>query len=507
MTGILTNSFRTKLTSLIVSDVVNSIADANNSYYIAFGAPSAWPDDYNPPDPDNSLYSSMYSLYDNMMFGKKLSPGDVAYITRKNVWTIDTVYDYYSHLDANLYNKNFIVINKYGRVYKCLFNNYGAKSTIEPNETVTKTHFITADGYVWKYLYVISSKFSKKFTTDTHMPVIPDRNVTLNTEDGAIHVVILDTPGSNYISATGHVEDVLNSSLSTSVIKISNTNASTITGAYNTSALYISSGSGEGTLATITDYTVNSSGKFVGADVDLQNLDTSSYYNIAPRVTFKGSGSGAQAVATVNTFNGGITSINMITRGYGYNYGKVEISANIEFGSGATAYPIISPIGGHGYNLYEELSVDTVGLSLDTFASDVFPEWVSYRQTSLIHDPIATSNNNVYQDPTFFQTYSLGVGNLSDIMPADEVIVGYNSGASATVVYMTTTDLYVTGINGNFVLGETLTGTYTGISCTVASINSRDLVPYQGKVLHINNFEPISRDGAPSEQIKLYFKV
>ena len=492
---------------MIVEDVVNSISDANNSYYIAFGGATAWPDDYNPPDPNNSVKSSLYDVYDNMLFGKKLSPGDVIEITRKNIWTINTIYHYYSHLDPDLYTKNFFVINRYGRVYKCLFNNYGAKSTIEPNETVTKTHFITADGYVWKYMYVINSLNKKKFSTDTHMPVIPDSDVTLNAEDGAIHVIIVDNLGQNYISAEGYVEDVLTSGLTSSTIKISNTNASTITGAYNTSAFYVAAGSGEGTLATVTDYTVNSSGKFIDTDVDLQNLDTSSYYNIDPKVSFLGNGSGAQAVATVNTINGSVTSVNMITRGFGYNYASVVISANIEFGTGATAYPIISPVGGHGSNVYNELGVDTVGISLDTFVSDVFPEWINYRQTALVSDPIATANNQVYQEPTFFQTFSFGVSNLSDLMPADEIITGYNSGATATVVYMTTTDLFITGMSGTFQLGETLTGFYTGISCTVSSINTRDLVPYTGDVLHINNFQPINRDGAPSEKVKLYFKV
>ncbi|CAB5221295.1 hypothetical protein UFOVP245_119 [uncultured Caudovirales phage] len=507
MTGILTNSFKTKLVQTVVADIANSISDANNSYYVAFGGPNPWPDDYNPPDADNSVQSSSYDVYDKMLFGKKVSPGDAISITRKNVWTIDTIYDYYSHRDPDLYSKNFFVINKYGRVYKCLFNNYGAKSTVEPNETVTKTHFITADGYVWKYMYAIYSSYSKKFSTDTHMPVVPDPNVSLNAEDGAIHVIVLDNLGQNYISASGYVEDVLDSTLTTTTVKISNANASGITGAYNGSAFYVSAGSEEGTLAIITNFTVNSSGKFINTDVDLQGLNTSSYYNIAPRVTIVGDGFDARAVASVNTFNGSIDSVTMISRGYGYNSATVKFTANVEFGSDASAYPIISPVGGHGSDVYNELGVDTLGISLDTFSSDDFPEWINYRQTSLLGSPIATANNQVYQEPTFFQTFSLGVANLSDLMPAEEIVTGYNSGATATVVYMTTTDLYVIAPVGTFQLGETLTGFYTGITCTIAAINTRDLVPYKGDVLHLNNFQPISRDGAPSEQVKLYFKV
>ena len=503
MSGIVTPSFKNDT----INNLINEIGYTSNVYFVGFGRQESWDDELAPPAPNNSVQSYIYQTYDSLLFGKRVSAEDVVPVIRKVVWTLNTVYDYFDHKDGSLLDKDFYVVNRYGRVYKCLFNNYGSESTVEPNETVVKTHFATADGYIWKYMYSITSRNSNKFTSNDYMPVVPNEDVTLNAERGALHVIVVSNTGTGYISTSGLVQDVISDSITSSTIKISNTDSSGSTGAYINSRLYISSGDGVGTLGKVTDYVVNSSGKFITSDADLGALSTSSFYEIAPFVKIVGNGDDAQAVATVNSTTTGVSAITVVSRGENYSQATVTISANVEYGSGATAYSIISPNGGHGADVAEELGVSTIGLSIDTQPSDQFPDWANYRQVCLLRNPLATSNNDVFTEGTFFQSQNIGINNFTDLFPPGEIVTGFNSGATATVLSMSTTEVSLSNIQGIFQLGETMTGYNTGLTCTVSAINNQDLVPYSGKIMYVNNFTAVSREGATSERVRIYIKI
>ena len=55
-------------------------------------------------------------------------------------------------------------------VYKCLFNNRGAESTVMPYSTSHEL-IVTTDGYIWKYMYTIPNALFNKFTTGLDIPV------------------------------------------------------------------------------------------------------------------------------------------------------------------------------------------------------------------------------------------------------------------------------------------------------------------------------------------------
>jgi hypothetical protein len=66
-------------------------------------------------------------------------------------------------------SKFFVITSDYN-VYKCLDNNSGAASTSKPYAT-THEPVITADGYMWKYMYTIPNSLVNKFVTPDDIPV------------------------------------------------------------------------------------------------------------------------------------------------------------------------------------------------------------------------------------------------------------------------------------------------------------------------------------------------
>lgn len=103
------------------------------------------------------------------------------------------------------YSNKFYVRNSADQVFKCLFNNESANSTIMPeiglDGQLPENPFIeTSDGYKWKYMYTIPSGLKNKFFTDKYMPVIREPIVFENAENGRIDIIEITDGGSGYFS-------------------------------------------------------------------------------------------------------------------------------------------------------------------------------------------------------------------------------------------------------------------------------------------------------------------
>ena len=501
MASIFTQSIKTKFTDEFINDVANT----SSNYYICLGKTDPWDDEALPPIPDNSVTGSYYNVMRSILFGKKVSVSDFAYMTKNISWTSGTVYDYYSDSDPYLYNKNFYVINKYGRVYKCLFNNYGAASTVLPNLYLSTGDFTTSDGYVWKYLFQVTTKDQAKFSTSDFFPVMDDPSVSSHVEPGAIHVITVSSSANGYLMANGSVV----SFASPSTVQIQNNNSIAMSGAYTNSSFYIISGTGAGTYAAVKDYVVNTSGKFVITDTTIAaTLDATSKYIISPYVQIVGDGFGCEAIAKVNTYTSYIDSIQVIQRGSNYTYATVNIAANDAFITGITsANAIISPPGGHGSNVRYELGCETTGLSVLVANSDGFPPSITYRQISLLHNPVASTNNAPYTLSTFSNLTRVAISSASGVFPQDEIVTGFVSGATGIVSTVSISSMTLYGVNGTFTPGETISGTYTGYTSVIGNITPSDLVINTGDIYYYRNFIAATRNPASSEQIKLFFKV
>lgn len=243
-----------------INAFVENVVNSQNSYYLFYGKTDSWvnsdgvADDTAVPTADASVYSYEQSIYNDLIFGKLITEYDIIKMAPRYDWVSGTVYDSYDQNDGDLYNKKFYVVNDSYEVYKCIFNNsinkVGKPSTVKPSVLSTQGFFTTGDGYVWKYMFTIAPNARAKFLSANYIPVTPDTTVANNAIPGSIDHISIITSGNNYHA---HHAGTLQNFTNTTVVQISN-NASTVSGAYNGSAIYLSAGYGSGQLRKIYNY-------------------------------------------------------------------------------------------------------------------------------------------------------------------------------------------------------------------------------------------------------------
>jgi hypothetical protein len=182
---------------------------ANTIMYLFIGKNTAFADDNNPPTPVNSTANVEYTPWRDMYAAKRITSTDVTHAVPRYNWTSGTVYTYYDDTDTNLVESdNFYVLTEDYNVYKCLWNASGAASTTKPTG-VSTSPFTAADGYIWKYMYTVTTAKALKFLTNDYIPVEllasdggeDQWDVQAAAVDGGIHVVKVTAGGSGYGSA------------------------------------------------------------------------------------------------------------------------------------------------------------------------------------------------------------------------------------------------------------------------------------------------------------------
>ena len=179
---------------------VESVTDPDNSYYIFVGLSNPVGEEYGRSPTWNSIpwhlliTSLIYaSCYDTMMFGRRITPGNVRRVIRRVDWTKGTRYEQYKDdysVDnispntgsTNLYDANYFVMNSDFRVYVCLSNGSsgdnpkGNGSEDEPTfvDTEPSAAGSSGDGYVWKYLFTVSPADVIKFDSTQYITVPND---------------------------------------------------------------------------------------------------------------------------------------------------------------------------------------------------------------------------------------------------------------------------------------------------------------------------------------------
>ena len=205
MPSIVTSKFRVHN----AEQFVEAFSETSNSImYLFIGKSTAFPDDNAPPTPVNSTANIEFTPWRDMYGAKRITTADVTHAVPRHDWTSGTVYDQYDDQDTNLLDDDFYVMTEDYNVYKCLFNNSGAASTTKPTG-VSSSEFTTADGYIWKFMYTVTTARALKFLTNDYIPVqtlasddgTDQWDVQAAAVDGAIHVVKVTSGGSGYGSA------------------------------------------------------------------------------------------------------------------------------------------------------------------------------------------------------------------------------------------------------------------------------------------------------------------
>lgn len=200
-----------KLKTYLAEQFIESVSEpSSSSLYLTIGKSDAWA---NESEPDTALVcvDEITRYWRNMIGGKRILGSDIRHVIPRNDWAVNTVYDQWDsskHNNQGLANANFYVVTSNFDVYKCIYNNESANSTVEPT-TISTSLVSTEDGYLWKYMYSIPEYEQFYYVTANYIPV---RTLTIDNNsdqwdvqeaavDGAIYAIDITNPGSGYTNA------------------------------------------------------------------------------------------------------------------------------------------------------------------------------------------------------------------------------------------------------------------------------------------------------------------
>jgi len=292
------------------------------------------------------------SVWDNMFAAKKITGNDVELVLPRVNWATSKRY---KQFDDKIYINDLLtadsgtggnsqpmyILTSGKNVYKCLSNNSNVVSTVEPTGDYNTANgtILTADGYIWKYLYNI--KPSSKFLTNDWMPAPVstsklDYNISsTGPVDGELTTIFVTNGGSGYAQPTINASAFI-TGVST-IIMANTTNVAanmTITGTGIASGTKVVTANAISSTITISSPTIaNGGGTLANA---LSFITTVSI-----------SGDGVGAVASANIVNSAISKITVTVTGTGYSYANATIYGS---GTSATARVILPPKFGHGFN-------------------------------------------------------------------------------------------------------------------------------------------------------------
>ena len=453
---------------------IESVSEVANSVYYVFAG------HHTPYDGGDAVIPSLvfsndntlYSPYEEMVFGKRVYPTDVVNLAPRYDWVSNTYYTAYRSTE-DLSSKPFyvgVLNSSYYDVFKCLDNFSNGISTISPDVTQTSpddAFYSTSDGYVWKYMYSVDITTFNQFATDQYIPVIANTQVSGNATPGAIDTIEITYRGSNYNTSLSNtfISTDLRVGGDTTKYNIAN-NAFAANNFYTGSFMYLVSGTGYGQGRKISGYTVVGTTKTVSLESPFTvPPDVSTLYQITPNVLITGDGTGCQARAIVDTSSSNtISSIEIIDNGQDYTFASAVVVGNTSGTSNTAVLTVIKgPKGGHGSNPQYELGATAVGISV-SFSKDetgTLPVTNDFRSIGLIKDPLFSSVELTVS--TFTGGFSIG-----------ETVTQPDTGTTGTVVsWDSISNLTLTNVNGILLTGNS-TNNYVvgGTSGTQASVST-----------------------------------
>ena len=548
---LITQNFKTHAARQFVESFNES---ANTIYYATAHKSTPFTNDSAPPVPENTSNYTHYELYDDVLFGKHITPADVTHMVKNIPWVSGTVYAQYDDLQIDLYEQNFYAVSPESgsyHIFKCLFNNFGAASTDQPlfsEIDVEDEIYQTTDNYQWKYMYSVTTGQYSKFATAEFIPFFENTAVTNAAVNGSIDTILVTNPGGQYNSyasgtvkesavagntllyalygekftdflitvanTTGFIEEKvtsLNSNGKTSsgvivaryannsfrvtssirnfvagrtVAGITSGTSQTIVSAtkivaelssntdfYKNNSFYIRSGTGSGQLRTITEYIVTGEERRVLLNTPLNVLpDSTSVFEIGPRVIISGDGQSANAVVTIDPAANSILEVEILNSGTNYTYADIQIIANTGLldsvtglaisSTSAQARPIMSPPNGHGSNVINELYSNRVGIGIsfaNTEGGNISAQ-NDFRKISILKNPL-------------FANVELTIANtqVASSFTAGEIIVQDTTGASGLISNRDGQLVRLTNVYGYFESGNTTFNVIRGQTSTYAA--------------------------------------
>lgn len=204
MTTIITEKMRQSQALAFKS---NFKLDSDVKTYLAIGKADAWDNEDDEPIVPSDSAGQEYYDYIDIYAMKRISQSSAISVIRRINWEANKVFQQYDNNVLDFYNTDFYCVNSNFHVFKCLCNNNGSPSLVEPTGTSSKT-IVTSDGYAWKFMYIVPTTYYN-FITNLWVPVrekleTDDQSdsyqwqVQLAAIDGAIEQINVVDGGSGY---------------------------------------------------------------------------------------------------------------------------------------------------------------------------------------------------------------------------------------------------------------------------------------------------------------------
>lgn len=391
-------------TRITVSSPFNSNASSNTykrgklenvNYYVFAARQSPFENDGIAANTIDDNYDGGYFVHDEIMFGKKITADDVIPVITKKQWQSNTIYAEYDDKDSTLVEKDFYIVTSENKVYKCIHNEQNSRSTVEPSHIETGFPPSEVDNYRWLYMYEITNEQILTFGTENYVPVIQNQTVKKAAIDGAIFNMVVEANGSTYPADSGLI--LTTDALSTVEIRGS---TSTSNGFFANCGIVVTNETTNQTyVKEIRDYISNTTGNFVVLKIPFATgqVSNNNPYTIGPFIKID-SKTGSNCIAypimqnvSNTTFTGSVKSIEIVNPGKNYKQANVTVQTAPAYGSGAVVRAVISPPGGHGSNIEDEVYCQSVGVGVEfsNSATFSFSSDVEFRTVGIIKNPLA----------------------------------------------------------------------------------------------------------------------
>lgn len=536
MALLLRSAGRTEIARSLYRDIYNE----NDFFYFFVGRTTEWDDEESPETPVDSVRYANTSAR-NMLFVKRIQSSDAVLMIPRINWSSGTVYDQYddkygeatgassvytaySGADS-LSEALFYVLTDDDNVYKCIYNNSNAQSTVKPSGTSTSS-IETADGYIWKFMFKVEASDKTKFLTTDYIPVrkIAGAGDPAFDVNGQIDTITVTTPGSSYATApTVIINGDGVGATATATVSAGAVTGITVTNAgtgYSFAYITFSGGGGSGAKASVTlgatetgTVQENVENAAIPGTIDRLEIVTpgSDYIDGDASVSIVGDGSGAEAIVDIDPDDGAVLTITITNQGSGYTFADVTVEGTA--GTGATIRAVISPRAGHGSNAQKELFATNIGFSvnLTNDTADLFLN-NDFRQIGVVKNPLTYGTTTNYQDTTATCCFIIDVNNPASYA-ADDIITT-DSGGKFIVVQKVDANLdgtiekiYLLPIIPLITSSSILTNTTKSIAgMTINSLVPPEVANKSGEIIYLDNREFITRQQDQVEKIRAILK-
>lgn len=246
-------------------ELIRDSLDNRANTYLVFAKVEPWANDASPNTPlDNT--QNYVNLWRSAVGGKRITGNDMITAVPRVNWTANTVYNAYSDI-AQTEQTNFYVLTSDFNVYKCIFNNNGANSTVKPTYNSPDQTSREADGYIWKYMLTLSTSDRVRFLSNDYIPIktlsLNDGSLQWQVQqaaiDGSLNAITISNSGINYTNSANVSATIAgDGTLATAIVNLNTTTNSVANliitepgSGYHYANVSISGGGGTGAAAQV----------------------------------------------------------------------------------------------------------------------------------------------------------------------------------------------------------------------------------------------------------------